>query len=257
MKGSGEFVWFDLWTHDLAAAEAFYTKVVGWTTQKFGDAPDAYVMWVGGAGPIGGIGKVPAEPDGSPGHPHWVSFVAVANVDETAAQAERLGGSIGTPGTDIPGVGRFAVIRDPEGAEIALLMSNQEHPGPDRMALGAVCWNELYAYDYESSWRFYSELFGWQPAGTVDMGESGPYFMFRLADSPEAMSVGAMFNGAATLKVPAHWLYYFNVEALEPAMERVRQNGGRVLEGPMDVPGGRISPCIDPQGAAFALFSQH
>jgi len=253
----GEFVWYDHWTNDLKAAEEFYTRAIGWNTQRFGEGPDAYVMWAVGDTAIGGIGKVPREADGRAGHPLWVAFVAVDDVDATAERALRLGGGIRTPGTDIPGVGRFAVIQDPQGAVIALHSSIQEGSTvpADRVKPGFVCWHELYTTDHEAAWRFYSELFGWKHTSSMDMGADGPYFMFRHADAAEQAPFGAMFNGARTLDVPPHWLYYVSVEGLEGTLGRVRDAGGEVCEGPMDVPGGRIAPCRDPQGGAFAVFS--
>ena len=255
MKGTGEFVWYDVWTRDLEEARRFYTQVIGWGTQAFGEGPGAYTMWTVGDRAIGGIGPVPPEQDGSPGPPHWAAFVAVDNVDATAQRAKELGGGVRTPGTDIPGVGRFAVIQDPQGAVLALLSSQQEHDPADRSKAGMVCWHELHATDQDSAWRFYSELFGWKQGQSYDMGEAGTYLTFRLADAPEDRTTGGMFNGAKASNGPARWLYYFNVPDLEAAMERVRAAGGKVHEGPMDVPGGRIAPCEDTQGAAFALFS--
>jgi predicted enzyme related to lactoylglutathione lyase len=56
------------------------------------------------------------------------------------------------------------------------------------------------------------------------------------------------------MTAPPHWLYYVKVDDLDAALERVKERGGQVLNGPMDVPGGdRVAQCLDPQGAAFAL----
>ena len=258
MSRLGHFVWYDHWTNDLKAAEAFYTNAIGWGTQQFGSGPEPYVMWVAGDRPMGGFGKVPPAPDGSQGHPLWAGFIAVDDADATATRARQLGGEIVTPGTDIPGVGRFAVIRDPQGALVAVLSSSNPDPGepPDLMAPQSVCWHELHTTDQEAAGHFYSELFGWQRTETLDMGADGPYVMYRHPEAPEGRSFGAMFEGATRKGMPAHWLYYFNVDAIEPALARIRAGGGRVLEGPMEVPGGgRIAPCLDPQGAAFAVFS--
>jgi len=92
----GRFVWYDLMTTDPGAATEFYTKVAGWGTQAWEGSATPYTMWTVQNAPLGGViqmmpdlvGKMP---------PHWVGYVAVPNVDETAAQAESLGGTVLTP----------------------------------------------------------------------------------------------------------------------------------------------------------------
>ncbi len=256
MSSVGHFTWYDNWTNDRKAAERFYTNAIGWRTEPFGEGPDPYVMWMTPSGPIGGIGPVPPAPDGSPGHPLWTGFISVEDADATAQRARQLGGEIVTPGTDIPDVGRFAVIRDPQGALVALIASNNPGEPPDLMAPQGVCWHELHTTDHEAAARFYTELFGWEKGEVMDMGPDGPYAMYRYPGAAEDRAFGAMFEGATRQGMPAHWLYYFNVEAIEPALTRIRAGGGQVIAGPMNVPGGgRIAPCLDPQGAAVAVFS--
>jgi predicted enzyme related to lactoylglutathione lyase len=248
MSTSGHFVWYDLLTNVAEAAKAFYSRVAGWTTQPWGE--DSYAMWVAGETPIGGVMQFPQVP------PYWMAHLSVDDVDAAARRAQELGGRIQQPPTDIPQVGRFAVVADPQGAQFSLFRSNAGSTVPDGRTVGHIGWRELHTTDHEGAWEFYRQLFGWQPATTFDMGPAGTYRVFRHPDDPQDGMTGGMFNGATLKSTAPHWLYYINVDTMEGALGRVREAGGKVLEGPMDVPGGGTSAhCMDPQGARFAVFS--
>src|SRR5690242_3298508 len=110
----GRFVWYEYLTRDVQAGIAFYSDVVGWKTQPFGE-DNGYTMWVGSQGPLGGVMRMPDEAAKSGASPFWMAHVQVDDVDATAAQATKLGGKVWKDPTDIPTVGRFAVIGDPQG----------------------------------------------------------------------------------------------------------------------------------------------
>jgi predicted enzyme related to lactoylglutathione lyase/uncharacterized protein YndB with AHSA1/START domain len=247
---AGRFVWYDLLTTDAEAAKAFYTAVVGWTVQPFGDEAGGYAVWLAGDTQIGGVMEYPPAP------PHWMAHIAVDDVDAAARRAEELGGRIQSPPTDIPNVGRFSIIADPQGASFSLFRPNGEAAVPDWQMQGAVGWRELQTTDYDRGWAFYRQLFGWKEATTYDMGESGTYHTFRHVDDSGDAQLGGIFDGAAREGTPPHWLFYVNVDSMDGALARIREHGGRLLAGPMPVPGGGQSAhCMDPQGARFAIFS--
>jgi predicted enzyme related to lactoylglutathione lyase len=79
----------------------------------------------------------------------------------------------------------------------------------------------------------------------------GTYQVF----SAGGQTIGGMFNKPPTVPV-AFWLYYFNIGDVDAAAERVKAAGGQILEGPTEVPGGRVARCTDPQGAMFALIGK-
>jgi predicted enzyme related to lactoylglutathione lyase len=256
MSDVGRFVWYDLVTRDVEAAKAFYTKVVGWGIQEWGEGPSAYPMWTAGDVPIGGVGPLPPEVDQAGLPPHWMAHVTVEDVDASARRAEATGGRIVEGPTDIPEVGRFAVIADPQGAVLSLFRPRNGEMRADMRKPGFVGWHELHATDHEAAWEFHSSLLGWKRVDSVDMGEIGTYLLFGLRDQPEGEMVGAMFDGAKLSGASPHWLYYFNVDDVDAAVERVKSAGGSVLHGPMEVPGGgRVAQCGDDQGGAFALFT--
>ena len=98
---------------------------------------------------------------------------------------------------------------------------------------------------------FYNDVFGWQPSEAMDMGELGTYQMFNR---PHGMIGGMMNKPPELAAVPPNWQIYFRVPDINAAVERIKANGGQILNGPMEVPGGDwIVNAMDPQGAAFSL----
>ena len=248
----GHFTWYELMSSDPAGSAAFYPPITGWGTQKF-DGPMDYTMWVNGAAPMGGLMQLPAEAVAMGAPTHWVGYIDVASVDATAARAIELGAKSYVPPTDIPGAGRFSVLADPTGAVFAIYQSTQtDQPAPPQPTpAGAMSWHELYAGDLETAWTFYTTLFGWQKIDEM-ASPMGPYRMF--APTPGA-PVGGMMTRPAEMPMSA-WLFYIHVADLEGAMAAAQAAGGKVLNGPMDVPGGdRIVQMMDKQGGMFALHA--
>lgn len=249
---NGRFVWYELMTTDRAGARAFYSQVVGWKPLDSPVPGMDYEMFAAGEAPVAGMIDQPEEARKMGAPPSWIGYVAVADVDATAAKVTTSGGSVYVPPRDIPNMGRFAVIADPHGAALALWKTanpEQDQP-PAQDAPGRVGWHELYAGDYVAAFDFYAGLFGWQKKESMDIGEMGVYQMFGLAD----VTLGGMMNKPPNLPM-AVWQYYFNVGNIDEAAERVRSAGGQVTFGPQEVPGGGfVLMGVDPQGANFALF---
>ncbi len=246
---NGRFVWHEHLTNDPKAAIAFYTEVVGWKTQPFGKG-DEYVMWVGSQGPLGGLMKLPEDAKKMGAPPHWIGNVQVENVDATAALVKKLGGKIYKEASDIPEIGRFAVIADPQGAVIAIFTPKGPMAPHDATKEGEVCWNELLTSDRVAAFKFYSEVFGWKTIQEMDMGPKGVYQIYGVGD----VVLGGMMTAPKEMGMPPAWLFYTETSDIEAAMARATRGGAKVMMGPMEVPtGGRIAMLSDPQGAAFAL----
>jgi predicted enzyme related to lactoylglutathione lyase len=249
---TGRFVWYELMTTDIEAAKAFYTKVVGWGVQDSQMPGMQYWMYTMGDAQLAGLMDLPQEARQMGTPPSWIGYVLVENVDTSAELATQNGGRVYVPGTDIPGVGRFAIVADPAGAALGLLQSaNPEQDMlPDQRAPGRVGWHELYGDDPSTGFDFYAKLFGWQKQESMDMGDMGAYQIFGKGEG----QLGGMMRKPPMVPV-SYWAYYFNVGNIDEAAERVKSAGGQILNGPMDVPGGGwIVQGMDPQGAAFALF---
>jgi hypothetical protein len=253
---TGQNVWFDLMTTDMEGAKNFYSEVIGWKTQPWEDADPKkpYTMWVAGDAPIGGMMPLPEEARKMGAPPHWLAYTSVEDVDKVLAQAQKLGAKVYAPAFDIPKVGRIAILADPQGATFAIFKSEQgEMPPRDRSAQGQFSWAELNTNDYEGAWKFYSQLFGWKETSSMDMGPAGTYFMF---EGGAGATRGGMSNMAKQMKVPPHWLHYVTVKDMDRTVERIKQNGGKIMNGPMDIPGDDVvAQCQDPQGGFFAIYA--
>jgi uncharacterized protein len=250
----GRFVWHELMTTDTKAARAFYSNVVGWGAEEAPMPGMVYTMFKAGQAHVAGLMDLPeaARKMGAP--PNWMGYVAVDDVDASCEKAKGLGASVYVPPTDIPEVGRFCVIADPQGAAIAMFKGASA--GPEALAAqdapGRVGWNELMASDWRKAFDFYQALFGWKKGEAIDMGPMGVYQMFASGDQ----TLGGMWTKPPTVPAP-FWLYYFNVADFDAATERVTAGGGKIVNGPTQVPGGSwIVQARDPQGAMFALVGR-
>jgi predicted enzyme related to lactoylglutathione lyase len=245
----GLFVWYEHLTKDVQGAIAFYSDVVGWKTQPFPEGGE-YIMWVGSQGPLGGVMKLPEEAAKMKMPPHWMAHVQVDDVDATAALAKKLGGKVYKEPTDIPTVGRFAVLGDPQGAALSVFRPNAEMTLHDASKDGEFCWNELLTSDSAAAFRFYSELLGWKVLEDMDMGPMGTYRIYGVGEQ----RLGGMMTTPKEAPMPPMWIFYTTTNDLDAALGRATKRGAKVMNGPMDVPGGgRIAQLVDPQGAAFAL----
>lgn len=250
MTKPANFVWYDVMTDDVPAAEAFYKSVVGWTTKDVSTPDVSYTLFCAGEAMVGGLMPIPAEARAAGVKPAWMGYVGVADVDDAAKRVEAAGGAIHRAPCDIPDVGRFAVVSDPDGAGFILFAPK---PGPTPVAApsgtpGHFGWRELFAGDGERAFAFYSQLFGWTKAHAVDMGAMGTYQLFAAGGEP----VGGMMT--APPGAPPHWGYTINVEAIDAATARVERTGGAILNGPHQVPTGYwVVQCRDNRGAGFAL----
>ena len=114
------FIWHEILTRDPEGAKEFYAKLLGWTSTGMTlESGQPYTMFSNGEADVGGIVSMEG-PDFEGVPPHWVVYISVDDVDEKARQAEALGGKIFRPPADIPGIGRVAVIADPEGATFCI-----------------------------------------------------------------------------------------------------------------------------------------
>jgi predicted enzyme related to lactoylglutathione lyase len=249
---AAKFVWYSLLTPDSTQAETFYRGVLGWVPQDSGLADRSYKVMSAGDGAVTGLVERPAASFTSDSRPAWIGYVGVNSVDDFAKRVEQAGGAIHRRPEDIPNVGRFAVVADPQGALFALFQAPagmQQPPAAKPGTPGIVSWHELSSNDWKSEFDFYNGLFGWTKAQEIDMGPHGVYAIFATGAEP----VGGMMNRMDE-RQPIAWLFYFNVEEINAAISRVKQHGGTILHGPAPVPGGaQIALCLDPQGAAFGM----
>lgn len=121
MPANGTFCWQELATTNLDEAKKFYTQLLGWTLKESKAAGMIYNEIVAAGREAGGMYQMGPECGGGDGPSHWITYVAVDDVDAKAKLTEELGGKVTVPPMDIPNVGRFCVISDPTGATISLI----------------------------------------------------------------------------------------------------------------------------------------
>ena len=237
-------------TTDTKSAANFYTKLVGWKTKAFDQNP-GYTMFTVKGRSVAGLMALP-EPD-SP--LMWLAYIGTPNVDETARQAEGLGGKVLKKPTDIPTIGRFTIIQDPQSALFVAftpLMSAAPPPDPNP-AVDDFPWHELTTTDWRGALAFYKSLFGWEETQSMDMGpEMGTYQMFGW----KGRNMGGMMNKPRQSPGPPAWLSYLKAADAKKAAATIKKLGGQIINGPMEVPDGSwIVAGLDLQGAAFAVNS--
>jgi hypothetical protein len=245
---TGSFVWYELMTTDMAVARAFYADVVGWSAQDASTPGLAYTLLATAGTAISGLMALPEEALKMGATPRWMAYVGVADIEAVVDRIKRLGGAVYVPPTD-SNIGRIAVVADPQTATFGLvegLRLGQRRPGGIYQP-GHVGWHELFAADRDRAFSFYRALFGWETVGDDDPAET--YQLFAAGGE----TVGGMYTKPAMVPAP-FWLCYFDVADLDVALQQVNVGGGRIFEGPVDLPGGDwIARGVDPQGAVFAL----
>jgi predicted enzyme related to lactoylglutathione lyase len=254
----GDFIWYELMTNDSEGAKAFYDAVVGWS---FGEATpefNGYRMINTADGSFAG-GVLPLTDDMQQhgARPAWLGYIHVTDADAAIAGIEQAGGK-GLMTHDIPNVGRIAMATDPQGAPFYVMKpippAGRENEPSDVFSPnkeGRCGWNELSTSDPVAARRFYGEQFGWTSDEFMPMGEQGEYRFF----DHHGLRIGAV--AGAMGGQPSHWRFYFRVPSIAKAKESAETKGGKIVMGPMEVPGGdHIVIGIDPQGAEFALVGK-
>jgi predicted enzyme related to lactoylglutathione lyase len=263
----GDFIWYELMTTDADAAGAFYQAILPW---KVGNQPE-YREINATEGGVGGILPLTKEMTEHGARPAWVGYVLVDDVDKTVASVEQGGGQVHMPARDMPGIGRFAMVADPQGAPFYVMRPTPPADDLDKASNafsydqprdGHCAWNELATCDPADALHFYGQRFGWVKDGEMDMGPMGKYEFLRHAGrAPDGSPSGHGMLGAVMPKPPhvpvSGWNFYFRVPDIDVAAAAATANGGRVLHGPIEIPGGDYSMNgLDPQGAAFALVGK-
>jgi predicted enzyme related to lactoylglutathione lyase len=237
----GKFVWHDHTSNDPEEARRFYSELLGWQTEVWKPGEMDYPMIKVGDGMHGGFGKAEG---GAP--PHWLGHVVIEDVDETARQAEAAGARLLFGPSDIPEVGRFAVIADPQGAVLSLYSPAGDQPPSE----GVFVWDELHTTDIDAAKSFYGEILGWT-ARDESMGDM-TYTMFQRAGDVEAAGAMALRPG---MEAPPHWLPYIATDSVDASAQKARALGATIHVEPTDIPDvGRFAVIQDPTGAAVGLW---
>jgi hypothetical protein len=246
----GSFCWIELGTTDQNAAKRFYESLFGWAATDSPMGPDAfYTMFSLEGRNVGGCYTLMPDMHAAGVPTHWLLYVSVANVHETAAKVAKAGGNVMSPPFDVMEHGRMAILKDPAGAVIAAWQA-KKHTGTGIEGVpGTLCWADLMTPDQERAASFYHDVFGWETDASKD--DSG-YLHIKTGDKHIGGIPKAQFRNSTT---PPHWQLYFYVKDSDASTAKAEQLGAHVFMHPTSMEGvGRWSVVSDPQGAAFALF---
>jgi len=255
----GDFIWYELMTPDPAGAAAFYEAVVGWTAGEPMPGPVEYrILGRTDGGSAGGMLTLTDDMAQHGARPIWLGYIYVPDVDSAVAAVEAAGGSVLMAASDVPEVGRIAMVADPQGAPFYLMTPTPPGGDPDATSdvfsptePQRVGWNELNSSDPDAARRFYGDRFGWSSDDFMPMGDMGEYRFW--------MHHGVRLGAVCGLMGQAHskWRFYFRVPSIAEAKATVEAQGGTITNGPHEVPGGdHVVIGTDPQGAEFALVGK-
>jgi len=248
MSARGHWIWYELLTSDVESALNFYGAVIGWRGREHEVVP-GYRMFAAGDADIGGM--MASEPQLGLSGPVWIGYVSVEDVDATAAAAQRDGATICVPPTSYPGVGRFSMLQDPQGAPVYAMRPGMEGGVSRSFAaeVGHCQWNELVTSDPSAAAEFYMRTFGWEKGDVMPMGPAGDYQFMHDAGGRFGAIMKRTREGAHPI-----WRFYFGVADIDRAADSIVAGGGRLVQAPVEIPGGGFSAvAIDPQGAEFGI----
>jgi predicted enzyme related to lactoylglutathione lyase len=252
----GKIIWRDLLTNDPAASQRFYGELFGWEFESAGSASNlssdsAYTLIRHRGRLIGGmIDTLALNNRGDISQ--WVVVMSVVDIDGKVSDVRDRGGEIVTPPTDLQRRGRLAVVRDAEGALIALLETRDGDPADHNAGIGDFLWDELWTSDVEAAAGFYANI-GSLGSDTVDIDNDGATAPnYRVLKSGDIPRVGVMPNPVDGLD-PV-WVSYIRVESPAAIAARVSALGGSVLIDAQPRPlGGQVAFIAGPSGAGIAL----
>ncbi|MFV0643095.1 MAG: VOC family protein [Sphingomonadaceae bacterium] len=253
---NGDFIWYELLTSDADGACEFYGKLLGWDIEDSGmEGMDYRIISKSGI-PVAGLMPIDNTMAEHGARPFWGGYISVHNAKQVVSDLQGKGGKILTPLQHLPDVGHFALIADPQGAMFYLMQPEGEEDSQSFARFepmeGHCAWNELITGDQAGALDFYQTVFGWENGEAMDMGDLGQYQMLGV----NGYTLGAIMNQPPEMPLSL-WCYYFRVANIPAATQYVRDNGGQIINGPMQIPGGDfIIQGLDPQGAMFSLIGK-
>ncbi|MEO1967637.1 MAG: VOC family protein [Sphingomonadaceae bacterium] len=256
----GAFIWYELMTTDPLAAKSFYHAVVGWDIDGENSVPDGSMDYRminrSDGGFAGGVLTLTQDMLDNGANPGWLGYVHVPDVDAAAKVVTDAGGAIHMGPQDMEGVGRMAMVADPQGAVFYLMTPTPPADNPDAKSdvfdyekAQHFRWNELWTSDQDAAVSLYTRLFGWTQEGAMPMGPMGDY-LFIQKNGGGIGAIGKAQPGGEG----SRWQYFVGVDDIDRACEAVTEGGGKLLGEPQQIPGGEFTIYAhDPQGASIGL----
>ncbi len=241
--------WIGLTTPDVAATNAFYTGLLGWTAGESAEQFGGYYMFFTPDGrPVAGVMPRPEGADWPIG---WTVYLTVEDVGTTLAAARDAGATVTADAMAVGDTGTMAELRDPSGALIGLWQPGTFAGFEVQAEPGAPGWFELHTRDYPAAVSFYTSVFGWDAHPMSDT----PQFRYTTLGEGDGARAGIMDDAVLpTASAGSGWMTYLAVEDVDVAAARVDELGGAVTSAPQNSPYGRLASVTDPTGATFNLI---
>jgi predicted enzyme related to lactoylglutathione lyase len=246
-EAAGEVYWFSLLSDNMFAAMGFYMELFGW---EFETSPTGAYMAMRNGTPFAGLSNIEDRMPGSSGESLWLAAITVADIEKSVATAKELGATVHTDITHLPSWGTFALIQDPQGAPLILVVPERQLGGNE--GYSGWRWAELWTRDTEAAKDFYTKVIGWE-IEEVPVGDD-TYTVFR---SDGKRNAGLVELGQR--RVEPRWAPYVGVSDLRGILVRVWEKGGKVLREPAEVDfeaagRNRVALIADPSGGAMFLY---
>ncbi len=242
----GAFVWYELSTGNPKKALDFYTKLFGWETSKGEIGGEKYDVIKNGGREIGLVMK---------GNPklklptQWTLYLSVASVKEGLLNAKANGGSVVMEPTDVPDIGRFALVADADGAIFALFKSAKGDQFDRAEGSGDWDWNELWAKRPADATQLYEAVADYS-SEQVTYGKEVTYRL--IADEVTRGCVGDAPKGQSP-----KWIPFVRVDDLDASFAKARKLKAKVRRKPYVIYGvGRAAVLSDPTGATFGMIER-
>ena len=243
----GKLIWFDLVTDDVPAVMAFYSELFGWEFEGIQEDDSSFATIKLDGRPIGSV-IYSKRLDNKVNESKWLSYLSVPDVDRAVDLVRSSGGVILTEPRDFPNRGRMAIVRDPQGALLALLRTNGGDPPDDGPSLGKWSWSELWTTDITAAESFYEALVGYR-LEVVDLPEGETYNLLKQGDLIRAGVVRIPWKD-----VKPNWLPYVGVNDITATIARTKALGGKVLIDPdPKIRDDSVAVIADPSGAVLAI----
>lgn len=250
-RPKGSPAWIDLSTSDIEGAKTFYGDLFGWTFEDQGDDFGHYHFILRGGVPVGGLMSTEGMtcPEGGEVPTEWGVYLAVDDADGAIAAAESAGGKAIVSAMPVGDSGTMAVVVDPAGAAIGMWQANEFEGLTHQTEPGFPVWFECMSKGIDVAIPFYQQVFGWEIS---EMPGEWRY----VTNAPEESATAGLGDAAGVVEegTPSYWRVYLAHADLDGVLARLPQLGGRLLDGPVDSPFGRLATVADPQGASFQLL---
>ncbi|MFB0613202.1 VOC family protein [Aurantiacibacter poecillastricola] len=256
-------IWYELMVPDPAKVAPFYKAVLGWDIPAAGNAmpngSEYREIARAGGGPAGGVLTLTPEMADGGARPFWAIYFNVSDVDASVDQAKAMGASVLMEPMSMEGIGRMAMLADPQGAPFYVMTPVPPASDPDAQSdvfrsdtPGHAAWNELNTQAASEQIEFYTTLFDWQIGEEMPMSGDDFYSFLMLGET----GIGAV-SPVKPDDMPSAWMVYFRVADIDAAKSVVEANGGSVMLGPQEVPNDDyIIVASDPAGATLGLVGR-